>query len=102
MRVPLEWLTAFCVVALIAAALLGSYFVQSAYSHGPPDLVVAGLTVIDPLVAVTVGIVVLGEAADAPLWAIFTFLFAGGVAIYGVFLLSNAHLPLPEEITTVA
>lgn len=37
------------------------YFVKSAYQHGPPDLVVAGLTVIDPMVGVLVGIVVLGR-----------------------------------------
>ncbi len=56
-------LTIVCLVGLILAALLGSYFVQTAYSSGPPDLVVAGLTVIDPLVGVTIGITVLGEAA---------------------------------------
>jgi len=86
-----EWLTVLCLVGLLVAALLGSYFVQTAYSNGPPDLVVAGLTVIDPLVAVTIGIVVLGEAAHAPFWAIFAFLAAGAVAIYGVLLLAKNH-----------
>jgi hypothetical protein len=61
-----EWLTLSCVVALLAATLLGGYFVQTAYSSGPPDLVIAGLTVIDPIVAVSIGIVVLQEAAGAP------------------------------------
>lgn len=97
-----EWLTAFCVVALLAASLLGSYFVQSAHSHGPPDLVVAGLTVVDPIVAVTIGIVVLNETAGAPLWTMFAFLIAGAIAVYGVFLLSNAHLPKHEDADTVA
>lgn len=92
-----EWLTVLCVVALLAASALGSYFVQSAHSHGPPDLVVAGLTVIDPLVAVTVGIVVLNEMAGAPLWTMFALLIAGGIAIYGVFLLARVHVPSPEE-----
>ena len=86
-----EWLTLSCVVALLAASALGSYFVQSAYSNGPPDLVVAGLTVIDPLVAITIAIVVLGEAAHTPLWAIPAFLAAGAIAVYGVFLLSKHH-----------
>ena len=86
-----EWLTVLCVVGLLVAALLGSYFVQSAYSNGPPDLVVAGLTVIDPLVAVSIGIIVLGEAAHAPIWAIFAFIVAGAIAIYGVLLLSKNH-----------
>lgn len=88
---PAEWLTVLCVVALLAASALGSYFVQTAYSSGPPDLVVAGLTVIDPVVAVSIGIVVLGEAASAPPWAFVAFVVAGAVAIYGVFQLSKHH-----------
>ncbi|WP_437440930.1 DMT family transporter [Rathayibacter oskolensis] len=36
-------LTVVCIVALLAATALGGYFVQNAYSSGPPDLVVAGL-----------------------------------------------------------
>jgi drug/metabolite transporter (DMT)-like permease len=97
-----EWLTIACVAALLAASILGSYFVQSAHSHGPPDLVVAGLTVIDPIVAVTIGIVVLNETAGAAPWAMFAFLVAGAIAIYGVFLLSRVHVPSPEETPTVA
>jgi drug/metabolite transporter (DMT)-like permease len=65
--------------------------VQTAYSSGPPDLVVAGLTVIDPLVGVTIGIVVLGEAQGAPLWAGIVFVVSGALAIYGVFQLSKYH-----------
>ena len=88
---PEDVLTVLCLVGLLVAALLGSYFVQSAYSNGPPDLVVAGLTVIDPLVAVSIGIIVLGEAAHAPIWAIFAFVVAGAIAIYGVLLLAKTH-----------
>ncbi|PRY70258.1 magnesium transporter NIPA [Glaciihabitans tibetensis] len=88
---PTEWLTGLCIAALIAASALGSYFVQTAYSSGPPDLVVAGLTVIDPVVAVSIGVVVLGEAAGAPAWSFFAFLIAGAVAIYGVFQLAKHH-----------
>ena len=86
-----EWLTVLCVVGLLAASALGSYFVQTAYSSGPPDLVVAGLTVIDPVVAVTIGVVVLGEAASAPTWSIFAFVLAGALAIYGVLQLAKHH-----------
>ncbi|MDJ0335367.1 DMT family transporter [Salinibacterium sp. G-O1] len=84
-------LTVLCVVGLIAAALLGTYFVQTAHSSNPPDLVVAGLTVIDPIVAVAIGIIVLGEAAGAPLWAVFAFIVAGGCAVWGVLSLSRHH-----------
>lgn len=90
-RGGIEWLTIGCVIALVLAAALGSYFVQSAYSSGPPDLVVAGLTVIDPIVAITIGIVVLGEAATAPWWAIVAFAVAGALAIYGVFQIAKHH-----------
>ncbi len=62
-----EWLTLTCAFALVVAMALGLYFVQTAYSVGSPDLVIAGLTVVDPLVAVSIGIFVLGEASGAPL-----------------------------------
>lgn len=86
-----EWLTLTCLVALVAATVLGAYFVQSAYASGPPDLVIAGLTVIDPLVAVGIGIIVLGEATAAPAAAIIAFIVAGAIAIYGVFQLAKHH-----------
>jgi hypothetical protein len=86
-----EWLLILCIAALLAAALLGMYFVQTAYAEGPPDLVVAGLTVIDPLVAILIGVLVLGEAAHAPLWSIAVFLVAGALAVYGVISLARHH-----------
>lgn len=90
-------LTLVCLVALVAAGLLGTYFVQTAHSSNPPDIVVAGLTVIDPLVAVSIGIVVLGEAAGAPLWAIFAFALAAAAAIYGVISLSRNNTKSTSE-----
>lgn len=92
-------LTALCLIGLIAAALLGTYFVQTAHSSNPPDLVVAGLTVIDPLVAVSIGIIVLGEAAGAPPWAIVAFAVAGAAAIWGVISLSRHH---PQALANTA
>jgi len=86
-----DWLTVLCALGLIAASALGGYFVQTAYSSGPPDLVIAGLTVIDPMIAVGIGIVVLGEASNAPLWAGVGFVVAGGIAVWGVFQLARHH-----------
>lgn len=86
-----EWLTLLCLGALLLATVLGGYFVQNAYASGPPDLVIAGLTVIDPLIAVSIGIVVLNEAAGAPLFAVIGFIVAGIIAMYGVFELSKHH-----------
>lgn len=86
-----EWLTWTCVAALAAGALLGMLFVQNAYSSGPPDLVVAGLTVIDPMVAVFIGILILGEAANAPLWVSVVFVVTGVTAMIGVVGISRFH-----------
>lgn len=103
-----DWLLVACIVALLLAAILGAYFVQNAYSSGPPDLVIAGLTVIDPLVAVTIGIVVLQEAAGAPWWAMLGFALTGAVAIFGVFQLGKYHpqsttdAPVADRIADVA
>lgn len=86
-----EFLTVLCIIGLLIAAGVGSYFVQTSYSVGPPDLVIAGLTVIDPIVAVVIGLVVLGEASTAPPWALVGFAIAGAIAIWGVFLLTRYH-----------
>lgn len=86
-----EWLTWACVAALVVGALVGMVFVQNAYSSGPPDLVIAGLTVIDPLVAILIGIIVLHEAVAAPVWAIAAFVITGAIALIGVFGLAKFH-----------
>jgi drug/metabolite transporter (DMT)-like permease len=85
------WLTFVGAVALVAAATASAYFVQSAYASGPVDLIVAGLTILDPLVAVTLGVLVLGEAARTPLWAVLAYGVSGAAAILGVFLLARNH-----------
>lgn len=86
-----DWLTVTCLVALLIATGVGAYFVQTAYSSGPPDLVIAGLTVIDPIVAILIGLIVLNEASHAPLWAYFGFAVAGLIAVWGVFQLARHH-----------
>jgi len=96
---PLMWA---CLVALVAAAALGAVFVQNAYSSGPPDLVIAGLTVIDPIVAVTIGIVILHEASQAPPWAMVSYVVAGAISVVGVFLLAKYHPQTHEEIVEAA
>ncbi|GAA3338739.1 hypothetical protein GCM10017714_11300 [Curtobacterium pusillum] len=86
-----DWLTVLAIVGVVVAASLGGYFVQNAYSSGSADLVIAGLTVIDPIVAVGIGVVVLGEAAGAPWVAVAGFVVAAAIAITGVFLLAKHH-----------
>ncbi|WP_036318383.1 DMT family transporter [Microbacterium sp. B24] len=86
-----EWLTIVCIVALLTGTAIGAYFVQTAYASGPPDLVIAGLTVIDPIVAIVIGLAVLREADGAPLWAYGGFVVAGALAVTGVFQLARHH-----------
>jgi hypothetical protein len=82
----------YTVIAVAAAGGLGAWFVQSAYASGPPDLVIAGLTVIDPLVGIAIGIFILGELKPdvEPVMAI-AMVGAGLVAIVGVIALSRHH-----------
>lgn len=92
-----DWITAVCVLALLAASAVGAYFVQTAYSSGPPDLVIAGLTVVDPLIAVLIGALILGEASAAPSWVISIFVVAGAIAVWGVIGLARYHPQVISE-----
>lgn len=85
------WLSILCIIGLLSATALGAYFVQNAYASGPPDLVIAGLTVVDPLVAVVIGITILGEASQAPPWAMIMYALSGAIAVWGVFRLAKNH-----------
>ena len=92
-----EWLTLLALLALIGATVLGGWFVQNAYASGPPDLVIAGLTVVDPAVAIGIAIVFLGEAQQADPFQIAGFVVSGMVAIAGVLMLSRFHPQLDNQ-----
>lgn len=82
----------YSVVAIAAAGGLGSWFVQSAYSGGPPDLVIAGLTVVDPIVGIAIGIAILGELRpDVHAVMAISMGTAATLAIVGVIALSRHH-----------
>ncbi|WP_367645865.1 DMT family transporter [Paenarthrobacter ureafaciens] len=84
-----QWYT---LIAIAAAGGLGSWFVQSAYSSGPPDLVIAGLTVIDPMVGIAIGIIILGELRpDVHTVMAIAMAAAAVLAIVGVIALSRHH-----------
>lgn len=91
LRVGLDSVTWFNVACLLVAASIGSWFVQNAYAAGPPEMVIAGLTVVDPIGAVILGSVVLGEAATAPVWLVLLIIATGLVACGGVVVLSRYH-----------
>ena len=82
----------YSVVGVTVAGLLGSYFVQNAYSKGPPDLVIAGLTVIDPMVGIAIGIGIFGELDPNVQPAVALGMVGFGcIAVIGVILLSRHH-----------
>lgn len=92
-----DLLTLLAIGSLIGATALGGWFVQNAYASGPPDLVIAGLTVIDPAVAVGIAIVILGEAEGASIFQLAGFSVAGAIAIAGVFMLARVHPQLTDS-----
>lgn len=75
--------------ALVIALLAGCWFVQRAYAAGPPQVVVACQTLLDPMVAVGVGIGLLGEAGRLGLPTAIGLVTAGVVAVLGVIALSR-------------
>jgi hypothetical protein len=90
-------LTLIAVACMVGAVLLGGWFVQNAYASGPPDLVIAGLTVIDPIVAIAIAIGILGEAQQSTLGSGTLFSGFGLLAIFGVYLLSKVHPELRKR-----
>jgi hypothetical protein len=50
-------------IGTILAIPVAIWFIQQAHASGPPDLVVAALTLTDPVVAIGIGYVALGEGA---------------------------------------
>lgn len=84
-----DWVTLSCGLMVVVSVAVGAYLVQLAYAKGQPDVVIAGLTVIDPMVAVAIGILVLGEADGAPWFAFIGFIIAGAIAVAGVLLLAR-------------
>lgn len=84
-------LTLACVAGIAAAGALSIYFVQTAHAVNAPQVVVAGLTVVDPFVAVVMGLTVLQEAVGAPLWSYGVFVVAGAGALWGVWSLASVQ-----------
>ena len=78
-------------VVIVVAMVVGGWLLQHGYASGPPDLVVACLTVIDPLVAVGLGIGLLGEADAVDGATAIGELLCAVIACAGVFALARHH-----------
>ena len=84
------------IAGVVAAILAGGWLIQQAFASGPPEVVVACLTVVDPIVAVLFGVALLGEGnATSPAhWAV--LIAAALAATGGVGVLARHH---PEATT---
>lgn len=83
------------VVAIVAgvgvSVLVGGWLVQQAFASGPPEVVIACLTVVDPIVAVLLGAVLLGEGSATPAETWLLLGTAAVIATAGVVALARHH-----------
>ncbi|MCO1655916.1 hypothetical protein [Pseudonocardia humida] len=77
--------------AIGAAIVVGGWLVQQAFASGPPEVVIACLTVVDPIVAVILGAVLLGEGAATPPVVFLLLTAAATAAAIGVVGLAKHH-----------
>ncbi|WP_461125393.1 glycosyltransferase [Saccharothrix stipae] len=99
----LAWTTAFSAAGIVAALVVGGWFIQHAYASGPPHVAVACLTVVDPLVAVGIGAGLLGEANRTGVLVGAAQLACAAVAVGGVVALARTRtlpaVPTRSETT---
>lgn len=79
------------------AVAIGAWLVQTAYASGPPETVLAGLTVVDPLVAIAIGAILLGEYAAIPPLGMLVLALCGASAFVGIATVVRHH---PELAAT--
>lgn len=82
----------------VAACLTGALVVQRAYAGGRAEVVVATLTTVDPMVAVGLGLMILGEGTRIGPAQIAGMVVCGLTTTIGVCLLSRHH-PMVEGPT---
>ncbi len=85
------WVTAGLLACMCAAVALGGWFLQQAYAAGAAAVVTACSTVVDPLIAVLIGITVLGEGQFIDGIHATGMILTAAVASAGVFYLARHH-----------
>ena len=85
---PLFWVV---ICFLLVCYLGGGFMIQQGYANGPAEIVVGSMTTTDPIVAVTFGIIVLGEGVRLAAVDALGMVISGAVAIAGVVILSRFH-----------
>lgn len=76
---------------VVVAFLVGAWFIQLGYSAGAADLVVAGQTVTNPIVASWIGMVLLDETEGAGMWTEVALVTSAAVAVTGIIVLAQFH-----------
>lgn len=84
----IEW---WSFAGLAVAFLVGAWFIQLGYAAGPADLVVAGQTVVNPIVASWIGIKLLGEGAEMDGLTRVALVVSAAVAVTGTAVLAHFH-----------
>ncbi len=84
----IEWVS---LTGLLIAFLTGAWFIQLGYAAGPPDLVVAGQTVINPIVAAWIGIKLLGEGTELGALSQAGLVVSAVTAVSGTVVLAYYH-----------
>lgn len=95
---PIFWVVA---PFLVLSYGIGGFMVQQALANGPAEITVGSMTTTDPIVAVTFGLVVLGEGVLITPWAGIGMALAGVFAVWGVVLLSRYHPDAARPVPTV-
>ncbi|MBL0884862.1 hypothetical protein [Myceligenerans indicum] len=88
-----------CAAGALLAFLAGAWLVQHAYHAGAPEIVIACLTVGDPLVAVGLGAALLGEGSTTSVTEWVGLGVAAAAAAAGVLMLAHQH---PEAVSARA
>lgn len=85
-------LHSLALLALMAlSGAVGGWLVQQAYASGPAEVVLASLAVVDPMIAVVVGLVVLGEGTRLSATNDMIMITFGVIAAAGVVALAKTH-----------
>ncbi|MFI1488801.1 hypothetical protein [Streptomyces sp. NPDC020747] len=74
---------------LVAAVLTGVGLLQRAYADGPPETTTATVTITDPMVAVLIGVALLGEAPALTAQAAGAALVCAALAVTGMITLAR-------------
>jgi drug/metabolite transporter (DMT)-like permease len=94
MRDPMFWTS---LLVLVACYAIGGWMIQQGYANGPAETVVGSMTTIDPVVAVLIGLVVLGEGVGVTPLVATGMAVLGVAAVLGVVLLSHDHPDAVEQ-----